>query len=115
MRFFKVFSLLFCYILYQNVNGYRFLGVLPVPSKSHYYIGHNLLKGLALEGHDVTVISPFKEKKPIKNYNEVFLEHSWVNSRESKVFPMNHLHEIEEKKRSKLLMCFPFLHSYGER
>lgn len=66
---------------YQNAFGYRFLGVLPIPSKSHYYIGHNLLKGLAEEGHDVTVISPFKEKKPIKNYKEVFLEHSWIESR----------------------------------
>ncbi|XP_055304713.1 UDP-glucosyltransferase 2-like [Sitodiplosis mosellana] len=81
MRLYKVLLLL-C-ILYQNVSGYRFLGVLPVPSKSHYYIGHNLLKGLALEGHDVTVISPFKEKNPIKNYKEVFLEHSWVESRKT--------------------------------
>ena len=82
MRLLSVLPLL-C-ILYQNVSGYRFLGVLPIASKSHYYIGHNLLKGLALEGHEVTVISPFKEKKPIPNYNEVFLEHSWVLSRQSK-------------------------------
>lgn len=82
MKVFQVLPLL-CF-LFQNVNSYRFLGILPVPSKSHYYIGHNLLKGLALEGHDVTVVSPFKEKTPIKNYKEVFLEHSWEESRRSK-------------------------------
>ncbi|XP_031634976.1 uncharacterized protein LOC116348206, partial [Contarinia nasturtii] len=73
-------SLILCF-LYQNVISYRILGVLPVPSKSHYYIGHNLLKGLAKEGHDVTVITPILDKNPIKNYKEVFLEHSWDNFR----------------------------------
>lgn len=77
----KVSSIL-C-ILCQNVFGYKFLAVLPVTSRSHYYIGHNLMKGLAENGHEVTVISPFKVKKPINNYNEVFLEHSWEMSRES--------------------------------
>lgn len=75
MKWFQVLALV-C-VLYQNASCYRILAVLPVPSRSHYYIGQNLMKGLAKEGHDVTVISPFKEKKPIENYNEVFLEHSW--------------------------------------
>lgn len=69
---------------YQNVCGYKFLAVLPVTSRSHYYIGHNLMKGLANEGHQVTVVSPFKLNAPIKNYNEVFLENSWEMSRKSK-------------------------------
>lgn len=43
------------------------------------------MKGLAEDGHEVTVVSPFKQKQPIKNYNEVFLEHSWEMSRKSKV------------------------------
>lgn len=68
-------------VLYQNVVSYKFLAILPIPSKSHYYIGQNLMKGLAEDGHEVTVISPFKEKTPIKNYKEVFLEHTWVESR----------------------------------
>lgn len=45
------------------------------------------MKALAEEGHDVTVISPFKEKHPIPNYKEVFLEHSWTESRKGKTFP----------------------------
>lgn len=42
------------------------------------------MKGLAKEGHQVTVVSPFKQQTPIKNYNEVFLENSWEMSRKSK-------------------------------
>lgn len=57
--------------------GYRILGVFPIPSKSHYYVGQALMQGLAEHGNDVTVISPFKEKKPIKNYNEIFIENSY--------------------------------------
>lgn len=67
----------------QTVIGYKFLAVLPVTSRSHYYIGHNLMKSLAEDGHEVIVISPFKQSKPIKNYNEVFLENSWEMSRQS--------------------------------
>ena len=70
-------------VLYQIVSSYKFLAVLPVTSRSHYYIGHNLMKGLAEEGHEVTVISPFKQNKPIDNYKEVFLEHSWEMSLKS--------------------------------
>lgn len=84
MKLLFVLLLIVC-IFNQNVNSYRFLAILPVTSKSHYYIGHNLMKSLAEEGHDVTVISPFKAKQPIKNYHEVFLEYSWEISRKSKM------------------------------
>lgn len=83
MKLLLVLSLL-C-ILHKNVCAYNILAFLPVASKSHYYIGHNLMKGLAKEGNQVTVISPFKEKKPIENYTEVFLEHSWEESRKSNI------------------------------
>lgn len=73
-------------MLYENVNCYKILAILPVPSKSHYYIGQNLMKGLADDNHDVTVISPFKEKTRIKNYKEVFLEHTWAESRKCNAF-----------------------------
>lgn len=69
-------------VVLSGVHSYKILGILPIPSKSHYYVGHSLLKGLALEGHEVTVMSPFREKNPIPNYSEVFLENSWKNSRE---------------------------------
>lgn len=87
------FMLMLC-ILFHTLFAYKFLGVLPIASKSHYYIGHNLLKGLAEEGHDVTVISPFKEKTSIPNYKEVFLEHSWIESRRGKARVVDKFHSI---------------------
>lgn len=72
--------LLLC-IFYQNVCAYKFLAILATSSKSHYYIGHNLMKGLAADGHEVVVVSPFQEKNPIKNYKEVYLENNWEESR----------------------------------
>ena len=82
MRLLSFLSILCTFV--HTAIAYKFLGVLPIPSKSHYYIGHKLLKGLAEGGHDVTVISPFKEKNPIPNYKEVFLEHSWIEYRRGK-------------------------------
>lgn len=79
----SIISIIVCSLLYQSVNTYRILGVFPAPSKSHYYVGQALMQGLAEKGHEVTIISPFKEKSPIKNYNEVFLENSWEMSRKS--------------------------------
>lgn len=81
MKYLLVLSLL-C-ISYQNVCTYNILAFLPAASKSHYYIGHNLMKGLANEGNQVTVISPFKEEKPIENYTQIILENAWEESRKS--------------------------------
>lgn len=80
-----IFHVFLLCILYQNVNSYRILAVLPAPSKSHYYVGQSLMRGLAENGHDVPVISPFKEKNPMANYTEVFLENSWIESRKSNI------------------------------
>lgn len=65
-----------CSIIISNVNSYEILGVFHIPAKSHYIAGHALMKGLAEQGHSVTVISAFKSPNPIKNYQEIYLEHS---------------------------------------
>lgn len=74
---------LLCCFWCQNVLAYKILGVALLPSKSHYYIGHSLFKSLAEEGHNLTVITPFLEKTPIKNYKEIFLENSLKEFRKS--------------------------------
>lgn len=51
--------------------AYKILGVFPVGAKSHYIIGNSLMKGLAEKGHEVTVISPYKESTPIPNYRTI--------------------------------------------
>lgn len=52
----------------------RILGVFPVAAYSHYALGSRLMKELAEKGHYVTIITPFREKNPPKNYREIFLE-----------------------------------------
>lgn len=52
-------------------NAYKFLGVFPTMARSHFFVGSSLMKGLAEKGHEVTVVSPFPSKKPIKNYRDV--------------------------------------------
>lgn len=35
------------------------------------------MEGLAQDGHEVTMVSPFTPKKPIENYKTVVLERAW--------------------------------------
>lgn len=64
-----------CVAIERNgVASYKILGIFPTVSPSHYYVGKALMKGLAADGHEVTIISPFKEKNPIPNYTEIYLE-----------------------------------------
>ncbi|XP_053688667.1 UDP-glycosyltransferase UGT5-like [Sabethes cyaneus] len=53
------------------VDGSRILCIYPSPGRSHVIVGQALLKGLAERGHQVTMVSPFKLSKPVKNYREV--------------------------------------------
>ncbi|XP_065077837.1 UDP-glycosyltransferase UGT5-like [Ochlerotatus camptorhynchus] len=55
----------------QNVQPAKILGVFPTASKSHYIVGSALMKALAKNGHEMTVISPFPQQKPLKNYRDI--------------------------------------------
>ncbi|XP_055849521.1 UDP-glycosyltransferase UGT5-like [Episyrphus balteatus] len=52
-------------------NAYKILGVFPTMARSHFFVGSALMRGLAEKGHQVTVVSPYPAKKPIKNYRDV--------------------------------------------
>ncbi|XP_053677533.1 UDP-glycosyltransferase UGT5-like [Anopheles nili] len=52
-------------------DGAKILGIFPTSSRSHYIVGSALMKELARRGHEVTVISPFPQKKPLKNYRDI--------------------------------------------
>lgn len=58
----------------NGVESYKILGVFHTMYPSHYHVGKALMKGLAADGHEVTIISPFNEKTSIPNYKEVHLE-----------------------------------------
>ncbi|KAH8382856.1 hypothetical protein KR009_005610 [Drosophila setifemur] len=57
--------------LLSCVSAYNYLVVLPTAARSHYHVGSALAKGLASAGHQVTLVSPFELKKPIKNLRDV--------------------------------------------
>lgn len=51
--------------------AYKFLGILHTSAKSHFIVGSSLMRALAEQGHEVYVMSPFPQKKPIPNYHDV--------------------------------------------
>lgn len=73
MKFFCVINLLLAIFLCKagTSDGYKILGVFPTMSKSHYISGGALMKGLAAAGHEVTVISPFPQAKPVENFRDL--------------------------------------------
>jgi glucuronosyltransferase len=66
LRVFVIFS-----ALLVSINGFKVLGILPFGSNSHFAIGQGILKSLSKAGHEVTVISPYPQKKPVQNWHDV--------------------------------------------
>ncbi|XP_038117139.1 UDP-glycosyltransferase UGT4 [Culex quinquefasciatus] len=56
------------------VDSAKILGIFPTPSKSHWILGSALMRELALDGHEVTDVSPFKLPNAPTNYRHVELE-----------------------------------------
>lgn len=67
----KMKSSILLIFLIPLMSSLRILGILPFGSKSHFAIGHSILKTLKEAGHKLTVISPFPEKKSSNNYHDV--------------------------------------------
>lgn len=57
----------------QLSNGYRILGLLPLPGRSHFVVMEKLFLGLAKRGHQVDVYSHFPQTKPVPNYTDISL------------------------------------------
>ncbi|KAH8294624.1 hypothetical protein KR018_000626 [Drosophila ironensis] len=58
-------------IFWGQVCGYSYLMVLPTGTKSHHTVGEALAKGLTAAGHEVTLVSSFPQKKPLRNLTDV--------------------------------------------
>lgn len=52
----------------------KVLGVFPTFGRSHWNVGNGLLMSLVEAGHEVTMVSAFPLKKPMKNYRDVKIE-----------------------------------------
>ncbi|GAB0101025.1 hypothetical protein DMENIID0001_171430 [Sergentomyia squamirostris] len=57
----------------QKTIAYKILMVFPSFSQSHLIVAAGLLKGLAKKGHEVTMVSPFPQTKPLKNYRDIVI------------------------------------------
>lgn len=68
-----VFCVIFA-LIGAPVTAYHILGVFPTMATSHYKLGHSLMKGLAMAGHNVTVISPYPLNRPIPNYRSIVVK-----------------------------------------
>lgn len=71
--------LLPCFLIFLSATlnlteGYKVLGVFPTMSKSHYILGSAIMKRLAEEGHEVTVLTPFILNKDVANMTEVLVD-----------------------------------------
>lgn len=56
------------------INGYKILGLFPHPATSHFNVFQPILRRLADEGHEVTVVSHFPDPNPSKNYQDLTLQ-----------------------------------------
>lgn len=45
-----------------------------MPGKSHMAVNRALVKELAYRGHEVTVVSPYRESNTIPNYRHIVLD-----------------------------------------
>ncbi|KAL3270169.1 hypothetical protein HHI36_009226 [Cryptolaemus montrouzieri] len=94
----RIIVLVLCLITFSECG--RILGIFHMVGKSHYAAGNTLMKILAARGHEVTFVSPFKEKKPPKNFKDVVL--TPTTSRATNFFSMNIHPVLQSLLHSKL-------------
>ncbi|CAH0545937.1 unnamed protein product [Brassicogethes aeneus] len=85
-----------------NVKSAKILGVFPMHAHSHYTLGITLMKELVSRGHEVTFISAYQQKNPIKNLREVSLEEA-IPENDYKKF-LFHLHEASFLEQNNLII-----------
>lgn len=48
--------------------------MFPMCTYSHYLTGFAIAKELAMRGHEVTFVSCYPLKEPIKNFRDIYIE-----------------------------------------
>lgn len=86
----KLIWLVFFVGVIQLCAGSKILAIVQMPSRSH----HNLLERLVIEltkkDHQVTLITPYKQSKPVKNLKEIIIPDLYKNltgERDLEIFP----------------------------
>ncbi|XP_065216827.1 UDP-glucosyltransferase 2-like [Planococcus citri] len=52
-------------------NGFKILGIFPLPAKSHFTCNNAIMKSLIDAGHEVTVITSFPKQASAENYSSI--------------------------------------------
>lgn len=52
-------------------DSLRILGLFPHPGVSHFHFFHPIMRELAAQGHNVTVVSHFPDAKAPANYKDL--------------------------------------------
>ncbi|TMW46153.1 hypothetical protein DOY81_008765 [Sarcophaga bullata] len=70
-KLFTLFMTLTMLLSLENVNSAKILSVFGFPGPSQYIMASALLKALAERGHEITSVSTFPQKKPLKNFRDL--------------------------------------------
>ncbi|XP_057667366.1 UDP-glycosyltransferase UGT5-like [Diorhabda carinulata] len=90
--FTKLLFLLVPLFCVNEVIGYKYLGIFPFQAKSHYFLGNELMKGLARAGHEATILTSHEEKNPPNdNYKQIILE-GFLEQQKVLLDKLKHLH-----------------------
>jgi glucuronosyltransferase len=81
MRVFWLCLALTLIVSFQPCDSAKILALFPCPGRSQIMIMQALAKELAVQGHQVTMVSPYPLDKPLKNYRDVKVD--LVNRHES--------------------------------
>ncbi|XP_011193314.2 UDP-glucosyltransferase 2-like [Zeugodacus cucurbitae] len=65
---------LFGLSVFEQTHAANILAIFPFPGPSQYICVQAYLKALAARGHEVTVISAFPQKKPLRNFRDISIE-----------------------------------------
>uniref|UniRef100_A0A1I8M848 UDP-glucuronosyltransferase n=1 Tax=Musca domestica TaxID=7370 RepID=A0A1I8M848_MUSDO len=71
IRSILLIALFMSFAIFKSVEGAKILSIFPYSGPSQYIFISPLLKALAEKGHEVTSISTFPQKKPLKNFRDV--------------------------------------------
>ncbi|XP_037817468.1 UDP-glucosyltransferase 2-like [Lucilia sericata] len=70
IKLFTISTIISTTLIIQT-NGAKILSIFGYPGPSQYIMASALLKGLAERGHEITSISTFPQKTPVKNFRDI--------------------------------------------
>lgn len=74
---------------FESTSAYRILGIFHTKSKSHYQFGSDLFTALANQGHEVTLVSPYRAANVNVNFTQIVLDDGTGNSNDGKFIEQN--------------------------